>query len=380
LKFLRRISNASANWSDVTYESIISTIAKHVLRFQFDEAEGRIRGLLVVREAIELLFSFSFHEETAECFRTHHIFAALSSFTKVPEVRGPLIKLFYKVASVEGLDEDFRNEELLNMLISATTVQCEERMVALAILTKLSMDRSCAAQIAASDVFTPENLRSIFVQATSRNQSSDSKSLLKMIRNVADTQPGLVSGFDQEIIEASLRNSGDMENLCDIFAISSRAKMTSARAKFFTGNREFLTLLDRILANRKALPQLHLECIMFVSSVVLWAEPAKTMGPGIVTRVVDVFWWFPDDLDIQAQCMFCFVRFICHGETRAALLSRPKVIDVVLQHYSSQNLVLSSIANSLINILVAIDSLWQARIQLPRFMAFNKDWLKTIGS
>ena len=378
LRFLRRIANVPVTWGDINYEEITQMLAEHVLLWKLDDKEGRTKAIMVLKEGIELLYSFSFHQETLEEIKKWNIFGILAPMVKIPELRGQMIKFFYKCSTYEGSDEAFRNAELLNMLISATTTKCEERMIALVILSKISVDKECAQTIAKSSVFTVENLRGMFVQATEK-LTKENRALLKMIRNVADNQPTLIDGFDDEIVKACLKNSSSMESLCDIFAISSRAKMTSARAKFFTGIKEFVSLIVSVLSNRRAIPQLQLECVMFVSSVVLYSEPAKNLGPQIVDRVVDVFLWNPDDLDIQVQCLFAFCRFICHTDSRNALIGHREIIDTVIAHSASRNAVLSAIANSVLELLVSFDKEWKEKIKRPRYMAFNQEWIRAIG-
>jgi hypothetical protein len=256
-------------------------------------------------------------------------------------------------------------------------VQSEERLIALVILNKLSLDKQCSLTIAQSSVFTADNLRSMFAQATAR-QSPESRILLKLIRNVADNQPSLIDGFDKEIVEAARKNADNQDALNDIFAVSSRAKITSGRAKFFSGNKEYVAVILKVLANQKSLPQLVLECVMFVSSVVLWSEPAKALGPRFVDRIVDVFSATPEDLDMQCQCMFAFYRFICHGDTRKALIDHTNVIPAIIEHSASRNTVVMKLATSVLEGLVLFDKSWEERIKRPRYLAFNGEWLRAL--
>jgi hypothetical protein len=377
LKFLRRIALVPVTWPDITVDTITEIITTRILKWKTDDPETRMRVLQVLREAIELLFSFSFHPESIEEFKKNNIFVELAALAGTVELRAPLIKFFYKCATAENLDAYFRDTALLDMLISATTSRCDERLLSLVILMKLSNDPGCAATIAKSAIFTPDTLHTMFVQATDR-QAPENKSLLRMIRNVADHQPSFVEGFDNEIVQAALKNAQNMEVLSDVFAISSRTKMSSARAKFFTSDKGFVVLLSKILSNKKALPQLQLECVMFVSSVILYSEPAKILGGPIVDGVVNVFTWSPDDLDIQTQCLFAFYRFICHTDSRSALVGRPGIVEAVIRHSSSRNPVLSGMANSVLEVLVTIEKEWSERIKRPRYMAFNDEWIRAL--
>jgi hypothetical protein len=163
----------------------------------------------------------------------------------------------------------------------------------------------------------------------------------------------------------------------DIFAISSRAKISS---RFFTADKRFVSLLSQILSNRRAPAQLHLECVMFVSSVTLYSEPAKILGASIVAGIVNVFTWYTEDLDIQTQCMFAFYRFICHSDSRSALLNSPSVINGVIEHSASQNAVVNSMANAVLEVLVCFEKEWSERIKRPRFLAFNQEWLRALNT
>lgn len=380
LRFLRKIAIVPVNWSDIPYDQICPAIVQNIFRWGQSITEARSKHIIVLREGIELLYAFSYHPETMPEFKNSNVFDGLAKLVEIPELRGQMIRLFYKLSIAEGSDESFRNEKLLNMLIVSTTIDSEERLIALVVLMKLSMDKECAMTIAKSPVFTAESLKNMFTQSTSI-QTNESKILLKMIRNVADTQPDLIKGFDNEIISACLSNANNNDVLCDIFAISSRAKMNSERAKFFTSHEGFVNLIIQILQNIQALPQLHLECIMFVSSVVLYSRPAQVLGQfKIVDLAVKIFMHHKDDLDIQTQCLFAFYRFVCHTDTRTALISHQEIVDAVIQHSASKNAVLNSIGNSVLDALVTFDKNYANRIKQPRFDAFNQEWLQAIGT
>lgn len=379
LQFLRRIANVNVNWSDIPYDEIIESVVQNVFRWNPDATdEGRNKIIGILKEGIELLFTFSFHSETIDEMKSKGVFESLSKLCKIGELRNQMVKFFYNCSQAEDSDEAFRNEDLLNLLIASTTSNCEERMIALVILMKLSMDKECALTIAKSPVFTTQNLKTMFVQATQK-QTNENKILLKLIRNVADNQPDLVSGFDGEIITACVGNASNQDALCDIFAVSSRAKMTSDRAKFFTGDKKFVKLILQILSNQRSIAQLHLECVMFVSSVVLYSAPAGVLGKeNIVDRIVDVFMWHEDDIDMETQCLFAFYHFICHTATRNALISHQEIVDKIIQDSASKNHVLKSIANSVLEALVTFDKEWSDKIRRPRFIAFNQEWLQAI--
>jgi hypothetical protein len=265
------------------------------------------------------------------------------------------------------------------MLIVATTIQCDERIAALIILSKLSLDREISLSIARSPLFTSENLKTMFVQATSA-ETEENRVLLKLIRNVADNQPDLVRGFDAEIVTACARNI-DRPPLVDILAVANRGKMNSERAKFSVAQQPLVDVLFAVLGNERASPQLHLECAMFISALVLYSAAAQALGKrGIVDALVKVFFWHLDDLDIQAQCLFAFFRVICHSETRTALLAHPEVIDVVLKHSTAKNAVLNGIAHAVLDAIVTFDRQSAERLKGPRFDAFNHEWLAAIAA
>jgi hypothetical protein len=265
------------------------------------------------------------------------------------------------------------------MLIVATTLESDERMAALVLLSKLSMDREITLSIARSPLFTSDNLKTMFVQAT-HVETEESRVLLKLIRNVADNQPDLVRGFDPEIVTACVKNL-ERPPLVDVFAIANRGKMNSERAKYYVAQQPCVQVLFTILEKEQASPQLHLECVMFVSALVLYSAAAQTLGKrGIVDVLVRVFFKHLNDLDIQSQCLFAFFRLICHSETRAALLAHPEVIDVVLKHSTSKNAVLNGIAHSVLDAIVTFDRQSAERLKLPRFDAFNQEWLAAIAS
>jgi hypothetical protein len=119
-----------------------------------------MRVIQVLREAIELLVSFSFHPESIEGFKKNNIFVELAG---IAESLALLIKFFYNCATAENLDPYFKDTALLKMLISATTRRCDEPLISMIILMKLTNNPGCATTIAPSPIFTPETLRAMFV-------------------------------------------------------------------------------------------------------------------------------------------------------------------------------------------------------------------------
>ena len=378
LRFLRRISMVNVFWGDVTYDEIVPAIVTDIFRWQSAASEKKTKIVTVLKEALELLYTFSFHPEVIPNFKDSGVFDNFAKLSDLPELRSSLTRLIYQCTLSTDKFDYFRNNTLLDLLIYSATNEGPDHVISLVVLMRLSQDKECSQLIAQSPVFTKENVRTMFIDAANR-VGNDSAILLHLIRNIADNQPKLVTGFDDAIVDASLYNKENLEALSDIFAVSSRAKMDSTRAKYFASKPEFVSLVVNILSNPKSLPQLQLECIMFVSSIVLFSAPAQVFeSQNIVKHVVNVFMQRSDDLDIQTQCLFCFYRFVCHTETRKALISHNEIVNAIIQHSGSKNQVLASMANSVLEALVTFDRGWAERIRKPRFVAFNKDWIQAI--
>jgi hypothetical protein len=380
LRFIRKIATVPVNWAAVPYEDIPPSIAKYIFRWgQMTSAEGRAKRIAVLREGLELLHVFAFHAEAIAIVKQDSIFEGLTPLVDIPELRSQLIRIFYRCSVGETSDEVFRRDKVVNMLITATTIDCDERMVALIILSKLSLDREISLSIGKSPLFTPENLKGMFANATT-NDNEGTRILLTLISNVADNQPELVRGFDAEIAAACVQNR-DQPILVEIFAIANRGKMNSDRAKFFIAQEAFVQVLFEVFANENAPPQLHLECVMFVSALVLYSAAAQALGKrGIVEIIIRVFLTHSEDLDVQAQALFVFFRLACHSETRAALLARPEVVELVIKDSISKNSVVNSIANSVLDAIVTFDRQSAERLRVPRFDAFNHEWLAGVAS
>jgi hypothetical protein len=380
LRFIRKISLVPVNWNAVPYDQIPDLIAKNIFRWgQFSAGEGRRKRVSVVREGLEILYAFSFHPEAVPVIKQDNIFAMISNFVEVPELRPQLIRLFYCVSGGDGSDEVFRRDAVVNMLIMAATNQSDYRVAALVILSKLSLDREISLSVAKSPIFTAENLKGMFVQATSID-SEETRLLLQLIRNIADNQPDLVRGFDDEIVAACLRNR-DRPVFVHVMAIANRAKMNSERAKYYIAQTSFLQLLFDTLENDRIEPQLHLECVMFTSALVLYSTAAQVLGKrGIVDVLIKVFTRHANDMDIQSQCMFAFFRLTCHSETRAALLAHREIVGIVLKHSTSKNAVLNGIAHSLLDAMMTFDRQSADKLLMPRFDAFNQEWLSAIAA
>jgi hypothetical protein len=377
LRFLRKITMVPVNWSAVPYDQICDVLAAQIAKWgQADAQNGRHKRMIAVREAIELLYAFSFHPEATDCIRESGAIVEAAKLSGADELNCPLIKLLFRCAG--DSEEVFRNEELINMLILATTKEWQERILALMILSKFSLDRIISMQIARSPLFTTERLRQMFVDATTV-QSEANQILLQPIRNVADNQPDLIRGFDEDIIAACARNSDRRDTLTNILAIANRAKMNSERAQFFANQKPFPALIVSILSGAETPPQLLLECIMVVAALVVYSAAAQVFQKlGVVDALAAVFSQYSGELDIQAQCMFAFYRAVCHSETRAKLLGRPAVIKAILKHSASKNAVLNAIAHSVIDAIVTFDPKSARALRAPRFDTFNQEWIQAI--
>jgi hypothetical protein len=231
-RFIRKIAIVPVNWAAVPYEQIPPAIARYIFRWgQVSSPEGRLKRICVLRESLELIHAFSFHSEAIEVIKQDFIFEGMSTLVDIPELRSQLIRIFYCCSIGETSDEVFRRDKVVNMLIMATTVDCDERMVSLIILSKLSLDREISLAIGKSQLFNAENLKTMFVQAT-RTESEENTVLLKLIHNVADNQPDLVRGFDAEIVKACTQNLANPAILTRVLSIANCGKMNSERAKF----------------------------------------------------------------------------------------------------------------------------------------------------
>jgi hypothetical protein len=120
---------------------------------------------------------------------------------------------------------------------------------------------------------------------------------------------------------------------------------------------------------------------MFISSLILYSAAAQTLGKlGIVDLMVNLFFWHAQELDIQAQCLFGFYRLVCHADTRTTLLTHPEVVEAVIRHSASRNAIVNGMANAVIDAIVTFDRHAAERLKLPRFDAFNQEWLTAIAN
>jgi hypothetical protein len=381
LRFLRKIALVPVNWSDIPYDQICLAIMQNIFRWgEIRGNEGRAKRVTVLREAIELLYAFAFHFEAIDTLSGSGIFEGIGKLVEIPELRSQLIRMFYKCSVADGNDEAFRNENILNLLVSASTTDCEERLISLIVLSKLSLDKECASTIARSPLFTPENLVKMFVHAT-QGTTGENRALLKLIRNIADCQPELIKGFDNDVIAACGRNTDYQDQLADIFAIANRAPMNGTRAKYFVSQGPLIQLMVSIISNNQSLPQLQLEVVMLIASLVLYSPCAQELlKVGVVDHLVPLFSTNPEELDLQTQCLFAFYRLVCHSATRTALLKHEEIVDLIIRHSRSHNAVLNGIANSVLDALVTFDRSLAEKLRLPRFDAFNLEWIQAVNN
>ena len=380
LRFIRKLASVPTNWGEIDTDEIIPSISNNLFKKCQPGGDKNNAALgPVYKEALDLLFQFSQHQEIMEEFKEGKIFENMTNLCSISSIRSNLLTFFYQVSSQSGTDDFFKKDEILNMLIASASEKCPERIIALVVLMKLTNDKDVAAKIANSPIFTKDNVKSMFIQATS-DINDENRILLKLIRNVSNNNPALIEGFDEEIVAATEKNKRQYDNLIDIVAVANRSEIDSPRSKFFIGKTSFISILIACLNDTKAPAQLHLEIIMFFSSLTLFSSPAKELEKqGIVPLTVRIFLNSQDDLDLQTQCLFAFYRFIIHGETRKALISHQEIVDVTIQHSASSNSVLADMASHVLDALVTFDKEWADKIRLPRFLAYNQDWLKQMN-
>jgi hypothetical protein len=317
--------------------------------------------------------------ESLDCFRLTGVLEGLAELSQMPEIRQQLVRLIHNCACSEALLSSFRSPALLAVVVEVATVVGETRGTALGALVKLSLDRECALLLARSPIFTTERLISMFLEATS-SLSSENLALLKLIRNVADYQPELVIGFDTEIITSCIQNKDRQELLCDVLAVANRAKMTGERAIQLTQHPGFIQLIVGVLKSDRVMPQIHLESIMFISSVVVFPEAVQQlMALDVVTLLLLVMSRYPEDLDIQTQALFAFYRMTYCPESRGSVVRNKKILDAALVCAASKNAVINQAANLMLDAAAALDPKCAGVLKLPRFDAFNQEWMQIMG-
>jgi cell division protein ZapA (FtsZ GTPase activity inhibitor) len=120
---------------------------------------------------------------------------------------------------------------------------------------------------------------------------------------------------------------------------------------------------------------------MLISSLVLYSPCAQEIQKaGMVDHLVQLFSASQNELDLQTQCLFAFYRLACHSATRAALLKHAEIVDVIIRHSRSHNAVLNGIANSVLDALVTFDRALADKLRLPRFDAFNYEWIQVVNT
>jgi hypothetical protein len=332
----------------------------------------------VLREGIEILYAFLFRMRDLSDFVKGGVFENIGKLCRIPELKSLLIVFFYKCTLVEGVGAFYRNEEILTLLVSVLGEATEDRLYGIQALAQLSLDRECASLIAKCGGFAAEIAKKMFMEAC-ENPGQESKQMLKLLRNIAEDRADLVTGYDVEIVAAVVNNATKMDALADVLAVANRGKMTTDRAKWFVAHEPFMKVVTTILNQSKVWGQAQLECVMFVGTVVLYSKPAQDMAKmGVVDTVVNLFLLRQDELDYVVQILFVFYRFICHSDTRQALLAHQDIVDRMVKLSASRNPVVNAMANTVLDTLITFDPSYREKLKLPRFDAFNQEWLQAI--
>lgn len=385
LRFIRKLSTIKLIWSNLDADEIINSIKEDIYnKIKPGGDKTNIAMAPVYNETLDLLFRFSEHPETLEIFRQTKLFDSMQGLCEIKACRLNLLSFFYQVSRMRSSDEIFKPQHVLNMLVQCATENGKERQIALVVLMKLtSSDKEVSEAISKSPVFTRENIRNIFIDCTKEGSGKESSTLLKLIRNVADNNPSLVEGFDDQIMLAAVKYKDQYDTLTDIMAVANRSAIDSSRSKVFMSNKNFMDLLINVLeksTSRKVPPQLILEIVMLCGSLLLYSKPAKLLvSKNIVPLTLNVYNNFSDDYDMETQCLYCFYMFIIHGDSRKQLLEDKSIVDKVIAQSGSTNVVLADMASKVLDVLMIFDKSIPEKIRLPRFLAYNQDWLRQMG-
>jgi hypothetical protein len=119
---------------------------------------------------------------------------------------------------------------------------------------------------------------------------------------------------------------------------------------------------------------------MFISSVVVFPEAVQQlMALDVVTLVLLVMSRYPEDLDIQTQGLFAFYRMTYCPESRGSVVGNKRVLDAALVCAASKNAIINQAANLMLDAAAALDPKCAGVLKLPRFDAFNQEWMQIMG-
>jgi hypothetical protein len=371
----------SSNWKDVPFHEVIHPIIRNFFQWATTiDSEHRSRQVSVLREALELLFAFSFHSEVIQIFRVSELFDALAALTDISELRFSIVRLFYQCFAVEQEIPPSSVNKCLNIIISAAVSSSEERLMSRFLLARLSFYHQCASEIAHSPLFTTESLRSIIVNDFSSANDEDAI-LLSLVRNVAEIQPELIRGLEPELLTASIRVQGDDERLADVLSVVNCAVITPESAELLLSSQPLFQRLIDALRNRKCTSQLQLEIVMFIAAVAVTEEIViLSQRFGIMDLLIDLFLGYQDDLEMQTQCLFAFYRLIPYDEPRVRLLRRSEIFPIVARLALSNSSNVSGISYALVDAIELFDKNMALQLRFTMFDAFNAEWMEAIGN
>jgi hypothetical protein len=355
---------------DIPFEEVAPAIVHDVVQWATAiNSEHRSRQIWVLREGLELVLTFAFHQEIIPVLDTSGLFVGLATLANILELRSPLVRLLYQCFALGNARPPPALINCLDILITTATTACQEQGMSRVVLAKLSLDGEFAGKIAQSPLFTPENLRSII--------AGEDGSLLRMVRNVVEVRPELIRGLETELITAGIAAGRDQTRLSDLLSIMNCTLVTEEAAQTLFAKKQLVQLLIDVLKSRNAPPQLYLEVVMFLSGVCLTEDIADTMHRlGIVDLLMNVFLTCRDDMEIQVQCLFAFYRLMPYDQPRGRMMKRVEIFPVIAQLAISPSQVVSRIGWALIEAIEVFDPQLSARLRLPMFDSFNEEWMQ----
>lgn len=150
--------------------------------------------------------------------------------------------------------------------------------------------------------------------------------------------------------------------------------LTSAAGRFdhFLGETNLLQFLSEHLQANTMEDDIMLEVIIFVGAICSERNATKIAEAGLVTKMINVFLRTRKDYEIILQLLYSFGQFLLYESTRTELLAPDnKVVVSILELSQDLNKVVASLAETVLNAVVELDSAWCVKVKRLKFANHN---------
>ncbi|KAL9658655.1 hypothetical protein ABK040_006191 [Willaertia magna] len=125
-----------------------------------------------------------------------------------------------------------------------------------------------------------------------------------------------------------------------------------------------------------------LEMIILIGTLLADEECANIISncAPIVSTLCNIFIEKQEDDEIVLQTMYTFYKMLFYTTTRELFLMQQHVIKIIVDLYTDDNPNISSLSETMLDIILEIDPVWEDVIKKKRYFLYNEKWLQEVSN